>query len=229
MAVPILLASLLGPACTPGRGTPSPSPSVVPSAPPTPKPLPDPLPDVVARVNGMDIPLQHARIIVNQAFSGKSPTAAQNAAAYRSAVEQLVVRELLRQEATRRHLAPDAAAVERLRKQIRGEYKTEAEFKAFLAFQGLDPQSFVDELRVKSLVEAVIKQETQTVPSALPEAEARAYYAANPNLFESNGRPIPFEDVRGRIETQVVTFKRQEALNALLTRLRKEAAIDVFI
>jgi hypothetical protein len=55
------------------------------------------------------------------------------------------------------------------------------------------------------------------------------YYAANPNIFESAGRPLPFEQVRERITTQLVTFKRSEALNTFLTRLRAAAKIETHI
>jgi hypothetical protein len=43
------------------------------------------------------------------------------------------------------------------------------------------------------------------------------------------GWPLPFEDVRDRITFQLVTFKRQEALNALLTRLRSAARVEIFL
>ena len=87
----------------------------------------------------------------------------------------------------------------------------------------------VHELRVRNVVETMIRQETEKVPAVIPEAEARAYYGANPNIFESGGRPLPFEDVRERITFQLVTFKRQEALNTLLTRLRSAATIETFL
>ena len=128
-----------------------------------------------------------------------------------------------------RKIEPDAAAVERLRQQVRAGHKTEASYKEFLAERGLDEQSFREELRVRNVVEKVVKAETEKVPDTVPEAEARLYYTNNPNLFESAGRPLPFEEVRERIQQQVVAFKRQEALNALLVRLRSSARIEKFI
>ena len=99
----------------------------------------------------------------------------------------------------------------------------------FLASQGLDEKSIREELRTRTAVEALIKQETLKVPATVPEPEARAYYAANQSLFESAGRPLPFEEVRERITEQIVTFKRQEALNALLVRLRADGRVEKFI
>lgn len=203
--------------------------SVEPVTLPSPSHLPDPLPDVIATVNGRPVPLLHARIIADKAIEGRTPTPDQKASAYRRAMEQLIARELLYQEAMQRKIQPDAGAVERMRRQVRSEHKDEKAWKAFLATQGMDPRSFVDELRVRNVVETMIRQEAEKVPAVIPDAEARAYYAGNPNLFESGGRPLPFEDVRDRITFQLVTFKRQEALNALLTRLRSAARVETFI
>ena len=225
-----LLSAMTG-ACMPRPEAASPPPpmSLPPMALPSPPPLPDPLPEVIATVNGRPVPLLHARIIVDQSYQGQTPTAHQKAVAYRRAMEQLIVRELLYQEAMQRKMRADAGAVERLRRQVRSEHKDEKAFRAFLATQGMDPRSFVEELRVRNVVETMIRLETEKVPAVIPEAEARAYYAGNPNLFESAGRPLPFEDVRERITFQLVTFKRQEALNALLTRLRSAATVEIFI
>lgn len=226
-----LLVVMAG-ACTPRPDAASPPPpamSVTPVSPPAPKPLPDPLPEVIATVNGRPIPLHHARIIAEQSFQGGTPTPDQRAWAYRRAMEQLIARELLYQEALQRKIVPDPGAVERVRQKVRSEHKDEKAWKEFLAAQGLDSKSFVDELRVRNVVETMIKQETEKVPAVVPDAEARAYYAANPNVFESGGRPLPFEDVRDRITFQLVTFKRQEALNTLLTRLRSAATLEIFL
>jgi hypothetical protein len=225
-----LLVAMAG-ACTPRPDAASPPPamSVTPVTPPSPSPLPDPLPEVIATVNERPIPLRHARIIAEQSFEGRTPTPSQRAWAYRRAMEQLIARELLYQEALQRKIRPDAAAVERVRKKVRSEHKDEKAWEAFLSAQGMDPRSFVDELRVRNVVETMMRQETEKVPSVIADAEARAYYAANPNVFESGGRPLPFEDVRDRITFQLVTFKRQEALNALLTRLRSAARVETFL
>ena len=226
-----LLVAMAG-ACAPRPDAASPPPpamSVTPVSPPAPRPLPDPLPEVIATVNGRPIPLHHARIIAEQSFQGGTPTPDQRAWAYRRAMEQLIARELLYQEARQRKIAADPGAVERVRQKVRSEHKDEKAWNAFLAAQGLDPKSFVDELRVRNVVETMIKQETEKIPAVVPDAEARAYYAANPNVFESGGRPLPFEDVRERITFQLVTFKRQEALNTLLTRLRSAARLEIFI
>ena len=226
----VLLAFAFAFACSKGPDAPGPpAPAPPPSAAPAASPLPDPLPEVVARVNGTAIPLRHARIIVEQTFKGQTPTPAQEAAEYRRAVDQLVVREMLRQEARARKIEADEAAVSRLHQQLRSEYPDAAAFQAFLATQGLDEKTVREELRTRAVVERLIQQETLKVPATVPEPEARAYYAANQSLFESAGRPLPFEEVRERITQQIVTFKRQEALNDLLVRLGSQGRVEKFI
>jgi hypothetical protein len=173
--------------------------------------------------------LRHARIIVQQSLQGRTPSDAERARAYRRAVEQLITRELLYQEAVARKIEPDPAAVEKLHVAVRREYKDEKAYRDFLSTQGLDAATFIDELRKRTMVEVLLKQEAEHVPATIPEEEARAYYAANPNIFESAGRPLPFENVRERITSQLVTFKRSEALNSLLVRLRSAAKVEIFI
>lgn len=203
--------------------------SVTPITAASPSPLPDPLPEVLATVDGRPIPLRSARIIAQQSFGGRTPTDAERATAYRLALEQLIARELLYQEALRRKIAPDTGAVQRLRAQVRSEHATEKAWKEFLSSQGLDEKSIVEELRVRSMVETILRQEAQKVPDVVSDDDARAYYSMNPNIFESAGRPLPFESVRERITTQLVTFRRSEALNTLLTRLRSSAKVETFI
>jgi hypothetical protein len=217
--------------CRPAaREAASPAPmTVTPTAAPTPRPLPDPLPEVLGRVNDRPVPLRSARIIVQQSLAGRTPTDEERSNAYRLALEQLITRELLFQEAVRRKIEPDAGAIDRLRQQVRSEYKGEKAWKAFLETQGLDAKTFDEELRVRSMVERLLQQETAKVPGEISEKEARAYYGANPNIFESAGRPLPFEDVRERITGQLVTFKRSEALNTLLTQLRAASRVEIFI
>jgi hypothetical protein len=233
-ALIVIAAAALAGACQRkphARPSPSAPPmSVTPTTPPPASPLPDPLPEVVATVNGRPIPLAHTRIIAEHALKGiPLPTADQRANAYRRAVEQLVTRELLYEEARTLSIKPDEAAVERVRKAVRSEHKDEKAWLAFLATQGLDPKSFVEELRVRNVVERMVKQQAQSVPDTVPDSEARQYYAANQGLFETAGRPLPFEDVRERVNSQLVMFKRQEALNALLVRLRSAAKVEIFL
>lgn len=235
--VAALLAALVsaGSACRGAGPAPSPSPSVPAppaAAPPRPSPavspLPEPLPPVVARVNGRPIPLGHARIVAEEQLRGLDPTPAEKAIAYRRAVETLVVRELMLQEAQRRKVAPDAARVRRMYDAMRSEHASEEAWGEYLAGKGLDERTVRDELVVRHTVEALIQQVTGAVQS-VPESEVRAYFEANKANFGTAGKVPAFEEARGPAQKQLLVFKRQEALNALLTRLRGEAKVEVLI
>src|SRR6185503_15487777 len=164
--------------------SPSPSAAVGPEAVPSVRPLPNPLPAVIARVNGHDIPLSHAVLIAERMMGDTLATQETKAAVYRAAMEQLVARELLFEEAVTRRITPDSRAVERMHDQVRAQYKTEEEWKKFLKLQGLDEQAFKTELRTRHTVEALIKAETDRVPGDVPESELKTYYDQHAAEFQ---------------------------------------------
>lgn len=179
----LVVAGLTAAACS---RPPAPAGSPAPATPAASvKPLPEPLPDVIARVNGQPVPLRHARIIAERALAGQPPSAERRAAVYRDAMERLIARELLLQEALSRGVAPEQAAVDRAYDQVRVQYKDEKEWATFLAGEGLDPQSFRSELRVRHTVEALLKQEAERSPATVTDEEAQAFYKANPAQFDS--------------------------------------------
>jgi peptidyl-prolyl cis-trans isomerase C len=152
------------------------------------KPLPSPLPAVAARVNGQEIPTRNLRISAEQAIARGVVDAKDRPYAFRQATQNLVDRELLLQEATRRRLNADAKALEQAADQARVGYKDDTAWQQFLAQQGMDEQEFRTELRVKLLVEALMLQVAQQISNATDETEERAFYDANPSLFETGTR-----------------------------------------
>jgi parvulin-like peptidyl-prolyl isomerase len=150
-------------------------------------PLPSPLPAVAANVNGQPIPTRNVRISAEQAIARGALGADQRVLAYRQATQNLIDRELLLQEATRRGLGVDAQALQQAADQARVGYKDDGAWRQFLATQGMDEQTFRAELRAQHLVQALMIQVAQEVPSP-QESEERAYYDANPAVFESGER-----------------------------------------
>jgi peptidyl-prolyl cis-trans isomerase C len=196
----VLVPTVLAMACSRGAGAPSPaaSPAVVPSAPSASvpssspdavKPLPDPLPDVIARVNGQPIPLRFAKIMADDAIKGRESTKELQARALRSALDQLVTRELLFQEALAQGVSADSAAVDRKYDEVHAGEKDEEAWKKFLAQQGLTPQTFKTELRTRQTVTALLdKVVAARVPQAITDQEAKAFYDGNPTLFNLGRR-----------------------------------------
>lgn len=180
--------ALAGAACS--RPGPEPTPAATPAeAGPTPdanRPLPDPLPDPVARVDGHPIALRGAQLLAETALAqgfdrDKKPLA------YRNAVDQLVTRELLLEEALARGVEAGTEAVERAYDEARVPYKDDAAWREYLAVQGLTDASFRAELRVQLTVKELLRREADAVVAPAPE-EVQAFYDANPDRFASGER-----------------------------------------
>ncbi len=180
-----LAAAALFAACSgkpsPGKGpaadaTPDSSPIQIDNK----TPLRDPLPMLAARVNGRDIPT--SRVVVIAEDQLRSGAVKDRIFAYRQALNQLVVRELLLEEAVSRKIAVDSADVERAYDEARVPYKDDAAWSESLKKQGFTPQSFREELRSKQTVNALLSDEAQRVAEP-SDAEVQEYHATNPNAL----------------------------------------------
>ena len=90
------------------------------------EPLPDPLPRVAAEVNGQPIFTNNVVLVADVAHGeGESPKEKQ-AYAYRKALQRLIVRELLFQEALRKGFKADSKGVAAAYDEARLNYKDEA-------------------------------------------------------------------------------------------------------
>jgi parvulin-like peptidyl-prolyl isomerase len=184
-----LLALALLSACQTDDRTPLPgsAASATPPAIDGAKPLPSPLPAVAASVNAQPILTRNVRIVAEQAIARGAMGEDQRILAYRQATQNLIDRELLLQEATRRGLSADSEALQKAADQARVGYKDDGAWRQFLATQGMDDQTFRAELRAQHLVQALMIQVAQEIPAPL-ESEERAYYDANPAVFETGER-----------------------------------------
>jgi parvulin-like peptidyl-prolyl isomerase len=167
---------------------PSPAPSASPEEIDRVTPLPSPLPAVAAQVNGQPVPTRNVRLAAEQAIARGAVEANDRVFAYRQATRNLIDRELMFQEATRRQLTVDAQALQKATDQARVGYKDDGAWKQFLAQQGMDEQAFLAELRVQHLVQALMMEIAREVPSQTQESEERAFYDANPQAFETGER-----------------------------------------
>jgi len=172
--------------------TASAAPSPEPGAPPEidrVTPLPKPLPEVAARVNGQPIPLRTVQLIVSQGGpQGGRGAGAEDPYTYRRALQQGIVRELLFQEATRRNLKADDARVEQTYNEARVHFKDDKAWAAMLKQQGLDPQSFRDELRVHHTIQALLTQVAGEAAAEVTDQEAQAFYESHPAVFDMGER-----------------------------------------
>jgi peptidyl-prolyl cis-trans isomerase C len=193
----------------------APSPSV--SA----APLPDPLPEIAARVNGQPIFLRSVRLVAGLRMSGDA-SEEPRPVVYRKALNSLITRELLLQEALVRKVEPDTDGIERAYDEARVPYKDDESWKVFLAQQEMDPQSFRQELRIQHTVQALMTREAAGLPP-VSDQEARSFYESRPELFET-GERLRASHIQIRAPEGLTTSDRarlREKADALLVRLRK--------
>ncbi|HEY2946478.1 MAG TPA: peptidylprolyl isomerase [Vicinamibacteria bacterium] len=227
IALVSVVACSRGPSPAPAASaSPSASPSASVAAPPAAdanRPLPQPLPDVAARVNGHAIPMRTVSSIVEPALHAGNVPPDRRPAAYRQALDQLVMRELITQEAQARHIAADETLVERDYKQARGQFKSDQDWTRFLSGSGFDATSFRTELRTRNLVDKVVRQEAEKLPAAVSDAEAKAFYDQNPKLFDA-GERVRASHILLRVPegagAEVKKAQRAKA-EAVLARVRK--------
>jgi peptidyl-prolyl cis-trans isomerase C len=228
-----VLLALVPLACSGGRGA-APSSGPVPATSPAGAtepgaptaidrvtPLPSPLPEIAARVNGQPVTLRTVRVVAEQALQSGVPRG-QEPYAYRQALQQMIVRELLFQEAVKRKLAADDARVEQAYNEARVRFKDDKAWAALLAGQGLDPQSFRAELRVHHTIQALLDQVVQQAGADASDQEAMAFYQSHSATFDT-GERVRASHILVRVP-EVTPVPRKEELRkkaeALLVRAR---------
>jgi peptidyl-prolyl cis-trans isomerase C len=147
-------------------------------------PLPDPLPAVAAQVNGQPIPTAFVSVLADEQLKTGDGTKSRTYA-YRKALQQLIDRELLVEEALARGLSADDDRVQQVYNESRLHYKDEDDWATYLANEGLTRDALRAQIRAQLTAQALIDRESSTVPSAVSDAEARAFYDTHPTLFES--------------------------------------------
>lgn len=193
------------------------------------RPLPSPLPDVVARVNGQPIPLLRVALAARADQARAADRSQPDPLALRLAAQKLIARELLFQEALARGVQADARVVERAYDAERGRHLDETEWHMYLEKQGFTADAFRAELRVRATLEALQRQVVADVdPGAFSDEEARAFYAAHPEL--SPVQPgQPFEQVAETVRSAMAQMRAREKLDELLKRLEAQARIEVYL
>ena len=145
-------------------------------------PLPSPLPDIVARVNGQTVRIQQVLGLAKKALQDSKQREKDMPGAVRQAMQQYIVRELLFQEAMAQGISADTRKVETVYDQVRSGFKDDLRFKESLADQGLDPQSYKQELRAQETVNALLAKVGAGI--TVTDAEARVFFEANARAFD---------------------------------------------
>jgi parvulin-like peptidyl-prolyl isomerase len=143
---------------------------------------------VAAEVNGQPILVTSVTLVADVEHAEGDSPAEQRAWAYRKALQGLVVRELLFQEALRRGLEADSKTVAAAYDQARLNYKDDGVWAGFLEQQGMTEEQFRTELRLQQTVNVLMRDLVKAVPQAATVEQARRYYDENPEQFETGER-----------------------------------------
>ncbi len=148
--------------------------------------MPAQLPDVLARVNGeavMKVDLD--RLVKNMELSANQPVPAERRdEILRRALDQLLTYTVLSQETRARQITVSEADIDGNVKEMRGNFKTEEEFKKALGARGLTVEKLRNDARVDLSINKMMEAELASQP--LPtDAQVREFYDKNPDKFET--------------------------------------------
>lgn len=144
----------------------------------------EPSSPLVAMVNGTpilqrDVQIRLSELLPSAPFHGTLPEEKLRGLR-RAALDDLILDELICEEAARAGVAPDAHVTETEVAAIRSRFGSDREFDAALASNGLTRRSFRNYVERSVLV----KQSRRAhVPADPTDADVRAYYAANASKF----------------------------------------------
>ena len=230
--LPLLL--LAGWGCSSGSApSPSPAPSATSEADRM-RPLPSPLPAIAGRVNGQDIPIRNVAIMVEESIElGKVDEERRNAL-YRDALDQLIRREVLLQEATARNVKADDLEVQRTYDRMRGQLRDEAAWINFLKSRSLDDNALRTEIRIRHTVQALLTAESAQHTATVTDAEVQALYdATDASQFQprgaSPGPKPPLEAVQEALRQELVRRKHAEASEKFVQSLLARAKVEKYL
>ncbi|TDF82167.1 SurA N-terminal domain-containing protein [Pseudomonas sp. H9] len=188
-----------------------------------------------AQVNG--VPISQMRL--ERYFAdylqaqGRALTSIRNPSVYKRLREQalndLIDKELLWQEAQRQGVAVSDAEVDAEIEQLRQALGNAKPFEQRLADAGFDRDSFVDYTRHELAAQQVFMQASQ-VPEPSP-AEIRAFYQANASTFaqaqnQSGDSSVENEQGLELAKRLLVDQQQSQARFALLQRLRDAGQVQ---
>lgn len=189
---------------------------------------------VAGRVNGQDIPLRNVAIMVEESIELGRVSESRRNALYRDALEQLIRRELLLQEALARGVKADDLEVQRAYDRLRGHYKDEQAWREFLKSRSLDDQLLRTEIRIRQTAQALLQAEAaQRVVTASDEEIRALYDATDASQFQPPGaspapKP-PLTEMKEVLRQEVVRRKHAEASERYVESLAARAKIERFL
>ncbi|OGG41441.1 hypothetical protein A2837_02940 [Candidatus Kaiserbacteria bacterium RIFCSPHIGHO2_01_FULL_46_22] len=188
--------------------------------------------EVVARVNGVEIDREAYERSLEQlraAYTAQGvdvSTATSSELLKEQAVEALVNRQLIVMAAEAKGLTVEAAAIDtEYQNAIQGAGGSEA-FAAALAASNLSEEMVRADIANGLLIQQYLSTELRINELTVTDAEVESYYNT---VKTTNPEVPPLAEVSAAIQSQLLTMKRDEAVNTALQSLRANAEIEVLI
>lgn len=152
------------------------------------------------------------------AFQGPQGKALE--ASYRKAIkQQLIIQELMNQEAAKRGIKVDEREVEIAIAQVRQAYQSDKKFNDSLAAIGKTLDQYKQDIRNSLIRNQLMAEIVKGV--SVTDSEAKQYYDANPYLFKDKGHS--FKAVKEQIKQQLLAQKQRNKINNFVEQLKKKA------
>ena len=142
---------------------------------------------IVAKVNGTALTQKNLdteldRLIPQITFH-KNVSPEKRKYYYGKALEEIITKELMYQDAVSREMIPDKAKVDAQIEKFKRRFKSEEAFKAALDKEGLTDDQLRATITKEMALQAVISK-TVTEPSQIGDAELKEYYEKNAAKFK---------------------------------------------
>ena len=143
--------------------------------------------DISMRVNGEDVKrADFDRMIKTmEGRAGQAVPPDRRDEIYRGALDQLVVYTLLKQEAKTRNIKIDDAEIDAKMQELKGQFKTPAEFDQALKERNMTLDGLKSDARADLSVNKVMEAAVANIPGPT-DAEAKDFYAKNPDKFKQD-------------------------------------------
>lgn len=181
----------------------------------------------VAIVNGTaitnsQVEEQLASVKKRQPGAFQGPQGKTLEANYRKAIEQqLVIQELMNQEAAKRGIKVDEREVEIAIAQVRQAYKSDEKFNESLKAIGKTLDQYKQDIRNSLIRNQLMAEIVKGV--SVTDSDAKRYYEANPYLFKDKGQS--FKAVKEQIKQQLLAQKQRSTINNFVDELKKKANV----
>jgi SurA N-terminal domain len=190
-----------------------------PGAPP--RSLP-PCPEIAARVNGRPITLAQLRLKGETGMRSDPAAQGNREDAYQNAMNELLRRELLFQDAERHHFSAEPAMIEAAEQELQSSFGDEAAWQAFLRAQGFDRAWVRGEMRVQETARTYSGCYGEEQVPLASDADALSFYRA----YNSEDPNTPSARVIESWRQQVTRNKRNMAVREQLDNLFATAKIE---